>query len=147
MRGNRIDDTTGGNSGVEPRVAVIYRETVEKRGYSLEKFVDVVSTTPARMFGLFPRKGAIAVGSDADLILFDPEAKGRITAAAMHMRVDYNPYEGTEVTGRPRTVLSRGTVLVDEGKFVAPPGHGKMLKRDRYNPKASASRELVGVVA
>jgi len=65
----------------------------------------------------------------------------------MHMRVDYNPYEGTEVTGRPRTVLSRGTLLVEDGKFVGPPGHGKMLKRDRYKAKASASRELVGVVA
>src|SRR5947207_2020798 len=136
-----------GMPGIETRLMLLYNGGVRTGKISLNRFVDVVSTTPARMFGLFPRKGAIAVGSDADLILFDPEAKGRITAAAMHMRVDYNPYEGTEVTGRPRTVLSRGTLLVEDGKFVAPPGHGKMLKRDRYNPKASASRELVGVVA
>ena len=133
--------------GIETRLMLLYNGGVRTGKISLNRFVDVVSTTPARMFGLFPRKGAIAVGSDADLILFDPEAKGRITAAAMHMRVDYNPYEGTEVTGRPRTVLSRGTLLVEDGKFVGPPGHGKMLKRDRYKAKASASRELVGVVA
>ncbi|HYM51238.1 MAG TPA: dihydropyrimidinase [Candidatus Limnocylindrales bacterium] len=133
-----------GMPGIETRLMLLYGG-VRSGKISLNRFVEIVSTAPAKMFGLFPKKGAIAVGSDADLVLFDPHAKGRITADAMHMRVDYNPYEGTELTGRPVTVLSRGTVLVDQGTFVGPPGHGRMLKRDRFNPKASAARELTGV--
>src|SRR5207237_5783314 len=80
VRGNRIDDTTGGNSGVEPRVPVIYTETVEKRGYSLEKFVDIVSTNAARILGLYPRKGAIAVGSDADIVVLDTSKRRTVRA-------------------------------------------------------------------
>src|SRR6185295_9663979 len=84
VRGNRIDDTTGGNSGVEPRVAVIYTETVEKRGYPLEKFVDVVSTNAARILGLYPRKGVIAVGSDADLVVLDTSKRRTVRAQDLH---------------------------------------------------------------
>jgi len=134
-----------GMPGVETRLILLYNGGVRPGKISLNRFVDVVSTTPARMFGLFPRKGTIAVGSDADLVLFDPAAKGRISAASLHMRVDYNPYEGTEVTGLPKTVLSRGTVLVENGIFVGPRGHGRMVKRDRFNPKRALARELAGV--
>ena len=142
---NDFSKIPNGMPGIETRLMLLYNGGVLPGRISLNRFVDIVATTPARLFGLFPRKGSIAVGSDADLIVFDPNAKGRITAAAMHMRVDYNPYEGTEVTGRPVTVLSRGTVLVDDGRFVGPRGHGRMLKRDRFNPKPSGSRELTGV--
>lgn len=135
-----------GMPGIETRLMLLYNGGVLPGKISLNRFVEIVSTSPARLFGLFPRKGAIAVGSDADLVIFDPTARGRITAASMHMRVDYNPYEGTEITGRPVTVLSRGTVLVDDGRFVGPRGHGKRLKRDRFGPAPSA-RELAGVCA
>jgi dihydropyrimidinase len=134
-----------GMPGIETRLILLYNGGVLPGKISLNRFVDVVSTTPARMFGLFPRKGTIAVGSDADLVVFDPTATGRISAASLHMRVDYNPYEGTEVTGLPKTVLSRGTVLVENGAFVGPPGHGRMLKRDRFNPKRAPVRELASV--
>ena len=134
-----------GMPGIETRLMLLYNGGVRPGKITLNRFVEIVSTGPARMFGLFPRKGAIAVGSDADLVVFDPEARGRITAASMHMRVDYNPYEGTEITGRPVTVISRGTVLVEDGKFVGPPGHGRRLKRDRYNPKPPVPRELAGL--
>ena len=90
VRGSRIDDTTGGNAGVEPRVAVIYTETVEKRGYSLEKFVDVVSTNAARILGLYPRKGAIAVGSDADIVVLDTSKRRTVRAQDLH-EADYSP--------------------------------------------------------
>ena len=134
-----------GMPGIETRLMLLYNGGVLPGRISLNRFVDVVATAPARMFGVFPRKGTIAVGSDADLMVFDPNLKGQISAAAMHMRVDYNPYEGTEVTGRPVTVLSRGTVLVEDGRFVGPQGHGRMLKRDRFNPRPTPSRELAGV--
>jgi dihydropyrimidinase len=134
-----------GMPGIETRLILLYNGGVIPGKISLNRFVDVVSTTPARMFGLFPRKGTIAVGSDADLVVFDPTARGRISAASLHMRVDYNPYEGTEVTGLPKTVLSRGTVLVENGAFVGPRGHGQMVKRDRFNPKRAPLRELATV--
>ena len=134
-----------GMPGIETRLMLLYNGGVLPGRISLNRFVDVVATAPARMFGLFPRKGTIAVGSDADLMVFDPNLEGQISAAAMHMRVDYNPYEGTKVTGRPVTVLSRGTVLVEDGRFVGPQGHGRMLKRDRFNPRPTPSRELAGV--
>jgi dihydropyrimidinase len=131
--------------GIETRLMLLHSGGVRAGKISLNRFVDVTATTPARMFGLFPKKGAIAIGSDADLIVFDPNAKGRISVSNMHMRVDYNPYEGQEVVGRPQVVISRGTVLVDDGKFVGPRGHGRMLKRDRFNPQRTPERELATV--
>jgi dihydropyrimidinase len=128
VRGNRIDDTTGGNSGVEPRVSVIYTETVEKRGYSLEKFVDVVSTNAARILGLYPRKGAIAVGSDADIVLLDPLWRGPLRTSDLH-ETDYSPWEGWEVAGWPVTTILRGKVVVADGEFRGNPTDGRLVKR------------------
>jgi dihydropyrimidinase len=142
---NDFSKIPNGMPGIETRLMLLYNGGVLPGRISLNRFVEVTATAPARMFGLFPRKGTIAVGSDADLMVFDPLARSRISASSMHMRVDYNPYEGTEVTGRPVTVLSRGTVLVEDGKFVGPRGHGRMLKRDRFNPRVSRNRELAGV--
>ena len=128
VRGNRIDDTTGGNSGVEPRVAVIYTETVEKRGYSLEKFVDIVSSNAARILGLYPRKGAIAVGSDADLVVLDTSARRTVRAQDLH-ETDYTPWEGKEVGAWPSVTVLRGKLMVAEGKFHGDLKDGQYLKR------------------
>jgi dihydropyrimidinase len=128
VRGNRIDDTTGGNAGVEPRVAVIYTETVEKRGYSLEKFVDVVSSNAARILGLYPRKGAIAVGSDADIVVLDTSKRRTVRAQELH-EADYSPWEGKEVGAWPSFTVLRGKVMVADGKFHGDLKDGQYLKR------------------
>ena len=89
----------------------------------------------AKIFGLFPRKGTIAVGSDADIIIFDPATRHTISAATHHMNVDYNPYEGWEVQGKTRTTILRGTVAIDAGKALVGEGFGKYQKRPPFNPK------------
>jgi len=91
--------------------------------------VELTSTAPAKIFGLFPRKGTVAPGSDADLVIFDPEKKVTLSARTLHMKVDYNPYEGRSVTGAAETVLSRGRVIVENGKFTGRAGAGSFLKR------------------
>jgi dihydropyrimidinase len=128
LQGKRIDDTTGGNSGVEPRVAVIYTETVEKRGYTLEKFVDVVSANAARILGLYPRKGAIAVGSDADLTVLDTSLRRTVRAQDLH-ESDYTPWEGKEVGAWPALTVLRGKVMVGDGRFHGDLKDGQYLKR------------------
>ena len=127
MHGKRIDDTTGGNAGVEPRLAVMYTETVVKRGYSLEKFVDLVSGNAARIMGLYPRKGAIAVGSDADIVVLDPSCAAG-AREDLH-ETDYSPWEGYEVGGWPETTILRGKVMVADGKFHGDLKDGRYLKR------------------
>ena len=98
----------------------------------VNRFVQLVSTAPAKLFGLYPRKGTIAVGSDADLVVFDPERKHTISATTHHMRVDYSMFEGIEVTGMPNVVLSRGRVVVEADKFLGRAGAGEFLKRSTY---------------
>jgi len=94
--------------------------------------VELLATSPAKLFGLYPKKGTVAVGSDADLIIFDPERKHTITAAKQHSKTDYNLYEGTEVTGTPDVVLLRGNVLVENDELVASPGVGRYVPRARF---------------
>jgi dihydropyrimidinase len=98
---------------------------------SASRFVEVTSTAPAKIFGLYPRKGAIAAGADADIVIWDPDATRTLSAATHHMKVDYNPYEGRQVTGSPETVIARGQVIVDRGRFVGRAGAGRFLKRER----------------
>jgi dihydropyrimidinase len=97
---------------------------------SLARWVEVTSTTPARMFGLYPRKGTIAPGSDADLVVYDPAARQTLSVNTHHMNVDYSAYEGMGITGRVDTVLSRGRIVVDAGEYRGGAGHGRFLKRD-----------------
>jgi dihydropyrimidinase len=92
--------------------------------------VELTSTAPARIFGMYPKKGEIAPGSDADIVLWDPASEHLISAATHHMRVDYSMFEGFRVRGNARTVLSRGEVIVDGGQFLGKPGRGQYLKRD-----------------
>lgn len=126
--GIRIDDTTGGNSGVEPRLAVMYTQMVVKRGYSLNQYVDLVSTNAAKIMGLYPRKGCIAAGSDADITILDPDRRGQINAAELH-QTDYTPWEGHDIYAWPTLTMLRGTVKVENGTYVGKPGDGAYLKR------------------
>ncbi|HET7573470.1 MAG TPA: amidohydrolase family protein, partial [Gaiellaceae bacterium] len=105
--------------------------------------VDLLATQPAKLFGLYPRKGTIAVGSDADLVLFDPQKRETISAAAQHSRCDYNLYEGTEVVGVPETVLLRGSVLVEDGRLVASPGSGRFVRRASFGEPLAAGDAAV----
>ena len=129
------DDFTkipNGGPGIEHRLSLIYSGGVAAGRFSVNRFVELVSTTPAKLFGLYPRKGTIAVGSDADLVIFDSGRKHIISATNHHMRVDYSMFEGIEVTGMPETVLSRGRVIVDGNKFLGRPGRGEFLRRSTY---------------
>jgi dihydropyrimidinase len=130
------DDFTkipNGGPGIEHRLSLIYTGGVHGKRFSANRFVEVVSTTPAKLFGLFPRKGTIAVGSDADIVIFDPAAHDVISAKTHHMRVDYSMFEGIAITGIPKTVLSRGKAVIDSGKFVGRAGSGQFLRRQTYN--------------
>ena len=126
--GNRIDDTTGGNAGVEPRVGVMYQEMVTVRGYSLSRFVDLVSSNAAKIMGLYPRKGAIASGSDADIAVLDPTVRRKVRLADLH-EADYSPWEDHEITAWPVMTILRGKVMVEDGKFLGDRNDGKYLKR------------------
>src|ERR687890_643210 len=126
------DDFTkipNGAPGVEHRMSLIYHGGVFERRVSLNRFVELTSTAAAKMFGLFPRKGTVAVGSDADIVVFDPEREQTISAATHHMNVDYSAYEGRKVQGTVETVLSRGNVVVEGGEFKGRAGAGQFLKR------------------
>jgi dihydropyrimidinase len=118
-----------GAPGVEHRMSLIYDGGVAAGRISLNRFVELTSTAAAKMFGLFPRKGTIAVGSDADIVIFDPEGEQTISAATHHMNVDYSAYEGRKVRGVVETVLSRGRVVVEAGEFKGKAGAGQFLKR------------------
>jgi dihydropyrimidinase len=100
--------------------------------------VELLCTNPARLFGLYPRKGTLAVGSDADVVIFDPEKRTTLSAATQHSRSDYNLYEGTEVVGDVETVLLRGNVLVENGELVAKPGIGQFVKRAKFGAELRA---------
>ncbi|HZI66953.1 MAG TPA: dihydropyrimidinase [Thermoanaerobaculia bacterium] len=127
---NDFSKIPNGAPGIETRMSLVFDGGVRTGKISLNRFVELTSTSPARIFGLFPRKGTIAPGSDADLVVFDPNRKQTLSAKTLHMKVDYNPYEGREVTGVSETVLSRGKVIVENGKFVGKAGSGSFLKRN-----------------
>src|SRR5437588_1702254 len=129
------DDFTkipNGGPGIEHRYSLIYSGGVAAGRFNVNRFVELVATTPAKIFGLYPRKGTIAVGSDADIVIFDPNKEHTISAATHHMRVDYSMFEGMRVKGTPDIVLSRGRVLVDGDKFNGKPGSGQFIKRATY---------------
>jgi dihydropyrimidinase len=117
---------------------MIHEFGVRQGRISLQRMVELLSTNPAKYFGLYPRKGTIAVGSDADIVVFDPEKKVTISASTHHSKCDYNLYQGTEVTGSPETVLLRGRVIVDGDQFLGEPGIGQFLKRARFGEKLTA---------
>jgi dihydropyrimidinase len=127
-----------GGPGLENRLQMIHEFGVRQGRISLNRMVELLSTNPARYFGLHPRKGTIAVGSDADIVIFDPEKKVTISAASQHSKTDYNLYEGTEVTGSPEIVLLRGQVLVEGDQLVGEPGVGQFVRRARFGEQLTA---------
>ncbi len=119
---------------IEDRLAILYQVGVNSGIMGLNTFVAVTSTNPARLFGLFPRKGTIAVGSDADILVWDPKSERTISAQSHHMKADNNIFEGIKVKGRPRFVFSRGRKIVDDGTFTGSPGIGTFQKCDKFFP-------------
>ena len=119
-----------GIPSLEDRVKVLYTYGVKRGRLDLHRFVEVASTQAAKLFGLFPRKGAIQPGSDADLVVYDPNYRGTLSVKTQTMNVDYNPFEGMPIEGRPSVVTLRGQVAVRDGKFVGQAGRGQFLQRE-----------------
>ncbi len=133
-RKNNLDDFSripNGLPGIEDRVNLLFSEGVKKRKLSLNRFVNLVSSTPAKIFGLYPQKGSLNTGSDADIVVYDPDCKWVISANNHHQNVDYNAYEGIEVTGKPYVVTSRGEIIVENGQITASKGRGKYIYRQK----------------
>ena len=118
-----------GAPGLETRMPLVYDGGVRGQGMSLNRMVELLSTAPAKLFGLFPKKGTIAVRSDADIVLFDPEEKWTIRAAEHHSRIDYSLFEGRNVTGRVKKVFLRGEMIVDGEQWLGRAGGGQFVKR------------------
>src|SRR5436190_1315869 len=129
-----------GGPGIENRLHMIHEFGARRGRISLNRMVELLATNPAKLFGLYPRKGTIAVGSDADLVVFDPERKHTLSAATHHSNVDYNLFEGTEVTGAVDLVLLRGQVLVERDELVARPGVGQFVARARFGHELKPER-------
>nr|WP_142850359.1 dihydropyrimidinase [Telmatospirillum sp. J64-1] len=128
-----------GIPGVETRMPLLFSEGVMTGRLDLQRFVALTATNPARMYGLYPRKGTIAVGSDADIAIWDPRKDVLLTNDMLHHNVDYTPYEGRQLRGWPRWVMSRGELVVDDGKLTAKPGRGEFLPCDQPTPARPAS--------
>src|SRR5712691_8512266 len=129
-----------GGPGLENRLQMIHQFGVRGGRITLNRMVELLCTNPAKLFGLYPRKGTIAVGSDADIVVFDPEKKVTISATTQHSKTDYNLYEGTSVTGAPDIVLLRGQVLVEGDELVADPGIGQFVKRAKFGEELKPER-------
>jgi dihydropyrimidinase len=126
---NDFSKIPNGAPGIETRMSLLYDGGVEAKNITLNRYVEITSTSPAKIFGLFPKKGTIAIGSDADLVIFDPKGTTKWSAATHHMNVDYNPYEGRTCKGAVETVMSRGEVIIDRAKLAGKPGRGQYIKR------------------
>jgi dihydropyrimidinase len=132
--GVNLTNIRPGVADLETMLPMFFSEGVGKRGLTLQRFVEASSTNAAKLFGLYPRKGTIAVGSDADLAIWDPNLTKTVTADGSQTNADYSPYEGWEVTGWPVIAISRGEVIFDRGSFPADRGRGQVLRRTRYTP-------------
>jgi len=119
-----------GGPGIENRLQLLHHHGVGSGNMTLNRFVELVSTAPARIFGMYPKKGVLASGSDADIVLWDPDASHTISAATHHMRVDYSMFEGFKVRGNAQDVYSRGELIVSKGQFIGKPGRGEYLRRE-----------------
>jgi len=133
MGKNDFSKIPNGHPAIENRMELLFSEGVQKGKITLNKYVEVACTNPAKIFGMFPKKGTIAVGSDADIIIIDPNEKHTLSASKHHMNVDYSGYEGWELTGKVKTVLLRGTVAIDNNKCLIEKGYGKFVKRNKVS--------------
>ena len=144
--GTTVDALQCGQAGVELRLPVLYHLGVHQGRLSANRFVEVVSTNPAKIMGLYPRKGTLAVGSDADIVLFDPRQTWTVRHEDLHMTADYSCWEGWELTGKVRTTVLRGAILVEDGRLVGSPRSGQFLAR-RLLPEIVANPRPGGVTA
>jgi dihydropyrimidinase len=133
MGKNDFSKIPNGHPAIEHRVELLYSEGVRNGKITLNKFVEVLSTNPAKIFGMFPQKGCIAPGADADIVLFDPNHEHTIRASTHHMHTDYSGYEGWKLTGKCKTILLRGKVVIDNGTCLAEKGYGRYIKRNRVS--------------
>jgi dihydropyrimidinase len=140
--GLSFEEVPGGISNVQTSMGMLYSEGVRTGRLPLSRYVEVTSELPARLFGLWPRKGCIATGADADLVLLDPELEFRVRSAQMQSASDFDPYDGYVSRGWPRTTISRGTVVVDEQRLLAGSDHGTFLRRTSYQPVRRAVLDL-----
>ncbi len=131
MGKNDFSKIPNGHPAIENRMELLFSEGVNKGKITLNKYVEVACTNPAKIFGMFPQKGTIAVGSDADIVIFDPNQKHTLSAKTHHMNVDYSGYEGWEITGKVKTVLLRGKIAIDEDVCLIDKGYGKFIKRNK----------------
>ncbi len=146
MGENDFSKIPNGAPGVEHRMELLYSEGVEKGRISLNKFVELTATAPAKIFGMFPKKGTIAVGSDADIVIFDPKKEHTISAKTHHHRCDYSAYEGWQVKGKVRSVFLRGHLVIDDGKALVEKGFGQYIARKPYHQELSESpKQLVNI--
>jgi dihydropyrimidinase len=142
INGRDFQVVPNGGPGIENRLHMLWTFGVSTGRITPNRFVELVSTNIAKLFGLYPRKGTIAPGSDADIVVWDPNKKLTISAATHHTNVNYNLFEGTEVTGAPEVVLVRGQVIVENDELVAQPGAGQFVKRARFGEELKAERAV-----
>jgi len=128
LRGQDLENVTGGNLGAEARMGIVFTEGVQKRKMSLQRFAEVTSTNAARILGLYPQKGVLAPGSDADIVLIDPAFGKKLTVEDFHVS-DYSPWEGWTVQGWPVTTIRRGRVVVENRRLVIDAKDGKLVRR------------------
>ena len=122
-----------GHPAIEHRMELLWSEGVTKGRISPQKYVEVTSTNPAKIFGMFPQKGSLAPGSDADIVILDPNRKHKLSSKTHHMHVDYSGYEGWDVTGKCETVILRGKVAIENGETKIEKGYGKFVKRGKLS--------------
>lgn len=128
---------------IEDRVSILFSEGVKKGRISMNQFVDITSTKAAKLFGLYPKKGTIAVGADADIVIFDPNIERTISAETHHMAVDYNAFEGIKVTGEPVSVLSRGNFVIRDKEYTGKAGDGQFIKRAKYGTSLQKDKTMI----
>ena len=133
MGENDFSKIPNGHPAIENRMELLFTEGVNTGKITLNKYVEVTSTNAAKIFGMFPRKGCIAVGSDADLVLFDPNVEHSISANTHHMNVDYSAYEGWKLKGKCKTTILRGKIAIENGEVRIDKGYGKFIKRNKVS--------------
>jgi dihydropyrimidinase len=142
INGEEFQKVPNGGPGIENRLHMLHHFGVRTGRISLNRFVELTSTNVAKLFGLYPRKGTLAPGSDADIVVWDPEKKLTISAQTHHSNVNYNLFEGTEVQGAPEVVLVRGQVIVENDELVAEPGAGRFIKRAKVGEELTAAQAV-----
>lgn len=136
-----------GIPGIEHRLELLFSEGVLKEKISLNKFVELTSTQAAKIFGMFPKKGTIAAGADADIVIFDPNIKHTLSVKTHHHKCDYSAFEGWQIQGKCKTVILRGIIAIDNARALIGKGFGKYIKRSRYNKEYKKEKELIGAIS